>query len=561
MRVSNTNQSRIDRRQFVSFVAASGVAAGVVGMVGHSANAQDDIRLPMDPATPVPLGDVIPPEVADSAGNWPLSQGNYAATRAAEGSVIDSSNVGQLEPAWRFPLSATVSAYGAITGNPLVVGDTVYFQTMERNVHAIDKATGELRWSTTYDVVGAGGPCGVGIGYGRVYATLSDPARVVALDAQTGEQIWMNQLSGNSGEDINFSPVIYDSTVFVGLAPGSGTRPYRGGARGGIFALDANSGDVMWHWDTTTDNLWDNARLNSGAGIWYPIAINEDGNIFFGVGNAGPWPGTVENPGASSREGENAYASSMVSLDPMTGSVRWSLLANPYDLFDHDFQNTPILATATIGGAEQKLAIGSGKTGTVIAANADTGAEVWRTPVGFHLNDDVKAIEGDERFDVAPGVSGGIQVPAACSNGIFVTQVNNMVFNFGKDGFSLTTEEEYDLSPGELVAIDISTGEIIWSVPFPTQILGAATIANDVVFTAGLDGVIRGLNLSDGTLLWSGQANAGINAPLAVAGEYLIAGAGIGINPSSDTAEPVPTISLEIIAFKLGSVSATPVSN
>jgi outer membrane protein assembly factor BamB len=515
----------------------------------------------MNPATPVPLGDKIPPEVADSAGNWPLTQGNYAATRSADGSAIDSSTVAQLAPAWSFPLQTTVSAYGAITATPIVVGDTIYFQTMERNVHAVDKATGELRWTAAYDIAGAGGPCGVGIGYGRVYATLSDPARVVALDAETGEEIWMNQLSGNSAEDINFSPVVYDSTVYVGIAPGSGTLPYRGGARGGIYALDANSGDVMWQWDTTTDNLWGNARLNSGAGVWYPIAIDDDGNIFFGVGNPGPWPGTVEHPSRSSREGENAYASSMISLDPTTGSLRWSLLANPFDLFDHDFQNTPILTTTTVGGVEQQLAIGSGKMGYVIAANAETGAELWRTPVGFHLNDDVKAIEGDERFDVAPGVSGGVQVPAACANGIFVTQVNNTVFNFGKDGFSLTTEKDYDVSPGELVALDVSTGDVIWDVPFPTQILGAVTIANDVVFTAGLDGVIRALHLTDGSLLWSAQANAGINAPLAVAGDYLIVGAGIGINPSSDTANPAPEISLEVAAFRLGGAVATPVSN
>ncbi|MBN9249474.1 MAG: hypothetical protein J0I86_02655, partial [Mesorhizobium sp.] len=88
----------------------------------------------------------------------------------------------------------------------------------------------------------------------------------------------------------------------------------------------------------------------------------------------------------------------------------------------------------------------------MIAANADTGEEIWRTPVGFHLNDEVKEITGDERFDVAPGVSGGVQVPAACANGIVVVQVNNMVFNFGKDGFGLASEE-YDLSPGELVAL------------------------------------------------------------------------------------------------------------
>ena len=560
--MSQSGSHRINRRTFASIVAMGGVAAGAMKFSSFSAMAQDgDIRLPMDPATPEPLGDVIPPEIADAEGNWPTAQGDYAATRSAAGSAIDASNVTQLEPAWRYSLAATSSAYGSITSTPLSIGDTIYFQTMDRNVHAVSKSTGERRWIKEYNIAGAGGPSGVGVGYGRVFAALSDPARVVALDAETGEELWLNQISGNSGEDINIPPVIYDSTVYVGIAPGSGTLPYRGGARGGIFALDANNGDVMWHWDTTTDNLWGNARLNSGAGIWYPVSIDDEGNIYFGVGNPGPWPGTIDNPSGSSREGENAYASSMVSLNTQTGSIRWSLLARPHDIFDHDFQNTPILVTATVNGVEQKIAIGSGKTGTVIAANADTGEELWRTPVGFHLNSDVESIEGDERFDVSPGVSGGIQVPAAYADGIVVVQTNNFIFNFGKDGFSLNLEGTYDVSPGELVALDVTTGEIIWSAPFPTMILGAATISNDVVFTAGLDGVIRALNLADGALIWSAQANAGINAPLAVAGDTLIVGSGIGINPSSDTADPVPQVTPEIIVFKLGDVVATPVSN
>src|SRR5690349_9776812 len=74
------------------------------------------------PGTPLPM---IPPEIETYANDWPMAQANYRGTRASASSTIDSSNVDQLGVAWSYPLDAA-SGWGAITSNPIVLGDTVF---------------------------------------------------------------------------------------------------------------------------------------------------------------------------------------------------------------------------------------------------------------------------------------------------------------------------------------------------------------------------------------------------------------------------------------------------
>jgi outer membrane protein assembly factor BamB len=84
----------------------------------------------------------------------------------------------------------------------------------------------------------------------------------------------------------------------------------------------------------------------------------------------------------------------MVSLDGQTGALRWA---------------TPILTTATINGKATKLAIGSGKAGMVIAADAETGQVIWKATVGMHSNDDLQTIPEGQTVEILPGVLGGVE--------------------------------------------------------------------------------------------------------------------------------------------------------
>ncbi|HEU5430135.1 MAG TPA: PQQ-binding-like beta-propeller repeat protein, partial [Thermomicrobiales bacterium] len=334
---------------------------------------------------------------------------------------------------------------------------------------------------------------------------------------------------------------------------------YQGGQRGIVYALDARTGASLWSFDTTTDNLWGNPALNSGGGAWYPVSLDDQGNLYIGTGNAGPWPGIVVNgtpyPNGSSRPGPNDYASSLISLNP-NGGLRWNINAKPHDLFDHDLQLTPIVATVTIDGKPTKVAIGSGKAGKVIAADADTGKVLWEAPVGKHQNDNLTAIPDGQTVVVYPGGLGAVESPMAYADGLVFVPV----FDAGQK-FTSTTQGEFvdpfNAAKGGLIALDAATGKVAWQVDYPKMNVCGVTVANDVVFSMALDGVLHAYDVKTGKELWSYQANGGCTGSPAVAGDLLVVPAA-GPNFAA-TGTPTAGVASAVLAFRLpGAAGATP---
>jgi len=87
-------------------------------------------------------------------------------------------------------------------------------------------------------------------------------------------------------------------------------------------------------------------------------------------------------------------------------------------------------------------------------------------------------------------------------------------------------EVEFPTGTGELVRLDLATGEIDWSVELDTMPFGAATISNDLLFTTLFDGRLVAHSLDDGSEVWSTQLPAGTNSPVAIAGDWLVTAAG-----------------------------------
>jgi outer membrane protein assembly factor BamB/plastocyanin len=575
--VEQEEQKRINRRLFL---AGGGAAAiGAAALLSHGGVfAQDQNATPAavggGASTPEAQSGIaiggsaksnpnlpkVPPEVADASGNWPTAQGNLKATRVAVDSAIKSDTVSQLKPEWYFSLADRTG----FTATPIVTKDTIYIQDMKSNVVALDRASGEVKWETKFGV-GTTGPNGVAIGYGILAATLGDLAEVVGLDPATGEEKWRTQIGIPPGEGVDMSPLIYDGTVFVSSIPGTTKAFYQRGQVGVLYALDALTGDKLWGFNTVADNGWNAPALNGGGGLWYPPSVDDDGNLYFGIGNPAPWPSDKDYPNGSNRPGDNLYTDSMVSLDKTTAGVRWYVQAQPHDILDHDFQQTPVLTTASINGADTLIAIGAGKTGTVIAADASTGAMLWKTAVGKHQNDDLKEIPSGVDTVVFPGIYGGVETPLATDGGlVFAAYVDYGAAYSDSSTFSTTTVIGLDQSAGGLIALNVADGTVKWEVKFNSMQIAGATVSNDVVFTAGLDGMVNGYKVDTGEPVFSWQAPAGINAPVVVAGDTLYVGAGAypvlshGIEatpiaePEGTPAAAVPTVVQAFIALKIG---------
>jgi outer membrane protein assembly factor BamB len=466
---------------------------------------------------------------------------DLANSRNAPG-AIERANVAELKQAWSVPLTAE-SSYGAVSATPAVAGGVAYLQDLESNVQAIEVESGEVLWEKQYSEPDQG-PNGVVVGGDAVFG--ATPTKAFALDRESGKELWSVPLADGTDEAIDMAPGYHEGLVYVSTVPTNLRSEYPAGGVGTLWALDAETGKKVWHFDTVPKSLWGDTALNAGGGLWYPPSFDGKGGMYFGVGNPVPFPGKGSHPWGSSRPGPNLYTDSIVKLDAKTGKLDWYYQQTPHDLYDWDFQNPPILAE--VGGRE--LAIGSGKSGFVVAVDAKTGKPVWKTPVGKHNGhdqDSLYAMRGEyskiKPGVVYPGTLGGvISPPAADQTTIFVPVVNQPLSI--ESGTQIGGGGEVK-STGELVAIDIADGKIEWKDQVPLPVYGSPVAVNDVVFLASVEGTVSAYDAKSGGELWAGSLPAGSNTGLAVADDTLLVPAGVSAVEGQKPA---------LVAFRLGAV-------
>jgi outer membrane protein assembly factor BamB len=352
------------------------------------------------------------------------------------------------------------------------------------------------------------------------------------------------RLVRNEHEGIDMAPAFNDGIVYVSTVPVNVSEFYGGGGAGVLWALDADTGKKLWHFDTVPKALWGNPRVNSGGGLWYTPSFDVNGKMYFGVGNPGPFPGTATKPWGLSRPGPNLYSNALVKLDSKTGKLEWYYQVTPHALYDWDFQNPPII----IYRDGKELVIGAGKSGFVIALNARSGELLWKVAVGKHNghdDDGLLAMRGETSklklpMTVWPGSLGGVIAPMSTNReSVFVPVVNSPL-----EVISQTERREPGPLSGELVALDVMTGELVWAHEFPdSPPFGFTSVANNVVFATTADGNLQAFHTDTGRVLWQETLPAGTNAGVSISGSTVIAPAGLA---SSEGQTP------QIVAFKLG---------
>jgi glucose dehydrogenase len=475
-----------------------------------------------------------PPEVLKAAKEWPTVNRDYAGTRATFDSTISKATIGSLAPAWTFELPGA-GTFGAATASALVLDGVVYYVDMASNVFAIDAATGVKRWSKMYED-SAAGPNGIAVGYGKVFTTSSDKT-FVALDATTGQELWMAPIEVPKNGGIGVAPVVYGGLVFLSTEPVNANSQYLGGVNGTLYALDEATGRVVWSFETVADKtLWGHPDVNSGGGAWYPPTIDVAHDVmYWGIGNPAAYPGTADFPNGTSHPGDNLYTNSILALGRADGKYLWHYQERPHDFFDLDFQNPPILVTTQIAGVERHLAVGSGKTGTVVAVDTDDhGKLLWRAVVGKHDNDNLTELP-DAGAVVFPGDLGGVETPPAYADGtVYVTLCNQ-----GRQFFPTKSGALDATGTGEVLALDVATGTVKWKKDLPMLMYGSATVVNDLLLTSTADGNLYAFDRASGDQVWTYKVS-GINAPLTVSGNLLIIPAGGGLGTPSLVALKVP---------------------
>jgi len=185
---------------------------------------------------------------SETPQEWLTYGGNYDETRHSLLQKIDTDTVDRLGVAWTYDLK---TARG-VESTPIVVDGVMYVTSAWSVVHALDAKTGEEIWVHEPDVdraVGAKACCdvvnrGVAVYDGKVYLGVID-GRLQALDAETGDVVWSTVTVDQSKPyTITGAPRVVDGKVLIG----NGGAEL--GVRGYLSAYDAATGKLEWRFYT-----------------------------------------------------------------------------------------------------------------------------------------------------------------------------------------------------------------------------------------------------------------------------------------------------------------------
>jgi outer membrane protein assembly factor BamB len=445
-----------------------------------------------------------------ASDDWTSANGSVASQRAATATSLDAETIPQLRVRWRFRLHANVTAFGAMTATPIIHGNTVYLQDSASSVYALDVRSGTLLWRHNFDAPNDG-PNGLTISGSRIFGATDTTA--FALDAATGRRLWARRLTGRFEQFIGIAPIVDRGRVYVS------TQGFPPGGRGVLYALSAATGRIAWRFDTVKEP-WPHPESSGGGGVWYPVSVDEHGNVYAGIANPGPWGGSKEFPNGRWFSGPALYTDSLVMLAGATGRLLWYDQVTPHDVRDYDFEVSPILATVD----SRDVVFGAGKAGRVVAWDRTARTRLWSRAVGTHLHD-LGPLPVQTTL-VCPGLLGGVLTPMAYADGRLFVPVVDLCSQesavSSKSAFARPPAE----GKGSVYALDASTGKTVWQRPLGSAPFGCATVARDAVIVPTYDGRVVAFAAADGRTLWHTQLRAGNNSCPAVGKDVLIVAGG-----------------------------------
>jgi alcohol dehydrogenase (cytochrome c)/methanol dehydrogenase (cytochrome c) subunit 1 len=431
-----------------------------------------------------------------------------------------------------------------------VIGDTMYVTTSTgpKFVFALDAKTGKQKWKYEPELPNdyfATVCCGldnrgVAVANGKVFVGRLD-AKLVALDANTGKELWVATVADyKKGHAITSPPVVYKNLVVTGIAGGE----Y--GIRGFVQAFDQTTGKSVWKTYTIPgpgepgSDTWKGDSWKTGAGsTWYVGSYDANRNlVYWSTSNAGPWGGqTRGNDSSNVLPYTNLWTSSQLAFDGDTGKIVWGYQMTPSDVWDFDGVNEGVLADLSVGPSLMK----ADRNGFFYVINRESGKLIsavpfvptnWATGVdkktGMPIEDPTKRPQlGKWARNVCPNLIGGKNwEPMSYSKqtGLVYIPTFNMCMDiaskdeeYSPGKFYLASEFNLDMAGSvgsnlsEFVAWDPVANKKVWGIKEDLPFLsGAMTSAGGLVFYGNQRGELKAVDAKTGNVLWQFNIGTGI---------------------------------------------------
>ena len=312
--------------------------------------------------------------LAATSGSWSTYQNerNHSGFNGNE-TIITPSSVSNLHEHWHFTTG------GPISTQPIEVNGKVFYGSWDGNEYATD-LNGNRLWSQYLGQTNDThcNPTEAGVASTATIETITlngtktsvlfvggGNANFYALNAETGAILWHTPLGTSPSPDTFLwsSPNYYQGSVYMGVSS-FGDCPL---VQGQVVQLNAATGSIEHVFDTVPNGC-------AGAGVWGSPTLDIAGGVlYFGTGNAG----------SCSQSG--AYGDTVIELRLTDLSLvnSWTIPLSQQG-HDSDFGSTVVLFKATINGTATTLVGILNKNGffyALLRSNIGSGP-VWEVQVG-----------------------------------------------------------------------------------------------------------------------------------------------------------------------------------
>ncbi|MFP8878159.1 MAG: PQQ-binding-like beta-propeller repeat protein [Myxococcota bacterium] len=324
---------------------------------------------------------------------WGIDERN-SRFQSASRAGLDATQIPDLKLTWAFGFPGASKARSGVA----VTRDSVFVGSSNGTVYALHRASGCVRWRhraasevRTGIVVGV-----VGEGAARVY--FGDVGgHAYAVDARTGELVWKVRVDSHPYATVTGTPRLGGGRLIVSVSSyevAVAMNPLYGCCtfRGSVVALDAETGEQLWKTLTVAaatprkrNSVFVRLHGPSGAPVWTSPAIDERrGAVYVGTG---------ENYSTPASGGSDA----IFALDLATGAILWRRQTTANDAFtmacglpgrancpeedgpDFDYGASPVLVSLS---ETQDILIAAQKSGVVYGLDPADGTIRWQTRVG-----------------------------------------------------------------------------------------------------------------------------------------------------------------------------------
>jgi len=299
----------------------------------------------------------------NNENDWRRSHGNHSSNRFSNLSIVNLSNIKNLELAWKYKFKEIKRD---IQANPVIANGKIFIPSPGNKIISLNASNGEKIWE--YQSLST--PARRGI----VFWSNKDKSKIyfcaekklISLNAEDGK---LEKDFGKNGivklkNRCKIAPVIINNNLIIATVEPA------------LEVYNLSNGKLLWKYylkKKSKKNRYGGKRYDySGGNPWGGISADiERGIVFITTGNAGSYFVGVNRPD------DNKYSNSIIAIDIFNKKKLWDFQEIKHDIWNSDIPAPPVLTSIKKNNVSIDVVVAVSKTGNTIILDRLSGQPIF----------------------------------------------------------------------------------------------------------------------------------------------------------------------------------------